>query len=388
MLFLALALAAPLTASARPTFRAPYAPGPSFFAPDSEGLIVTGPRLVVTQLDSAPAAARAGDAYLLHGIVANSGTKPVSGPVTVHLLRVGSPPLAIGRTLVRVGAGRSLGYAVRIAIPRALRKGSYALVACSPRHGATGALGCATAERHVQVGPAPIVRVPAVAASAADCTSGAHTLSQFGDHVYPETGNGGYTSVHTDVVMNYDSATNLFLPGTHVDLTDTATQCLTDFSLDFERSSANVTQGPNMTVSSVTVNGQPATFTFVQPTYPGDPNGQNDPDPLAHQTGQVTPVSATNPNPPACSPATSAASGNGLPCPANKLVITPSAPIPNGSTFVVTVNYTGRPGVHNDGDGTTEGWFVSNSPAGDGGFVTTEPVGTEDWMPLNDHPSA
>ena len=47
-------------------------------------------------------------------------------------------------------------------------------------------------------------------------------------------------------------------------------------------------------------------------------------------------------------------------------------------------HYTGRPGVHNDGDGTTEGWFRSS----DGGFVTTEPVGTEDWMPLNDYPTA
>ena len=53
----------------------------------------------------------------------------------------------------------------------------------------------------------------------------------------------------------------------------------------------------------------------------------------------------------------------------------------------MTVAYTGRPGVHNDGDGTTEGWFRSNRP-GDGGFVTTEPVGTEDWMPLNDYPTA
>ena len=43
--------------------------------------------------------------------------------------------------------------------------------------------------------------------------------------------------------------------------------------------------------------------------------------------------------------------------------------------------------MHNDGDGTTEGWFRSNKPKGDGGFVTTEPVGTEDWMPLNDYPS-
>src|SRR5262249_19019052 len=60
----------------------------------------------------------------------------------------------------------------------------------------------------------------------------------------------------------------------------------------------------------------------------------------------------------------------------------------DGSLFQVTVAYTGRPGVHNDGDGTTEGWFRSNRPAGDGGVVTTEPVGSQDWMPLNDHPRA
>jgi hypothetical protein len=45
-----------------------------------------------------------------------------------------------------------------------------------------------------------------------------------------------------------------------------------------------VTDGPDMTVQSVTVNGAPASFTFEQPTYPGDPNGQDDPDPLAHPT--------------------------------------------------------------------------------------------------------
>jgi len=66
------------------------------------------------------------------------------------------------------------------------------------------------------------------------CSSGAHTLSHFGDHVYPETGNGGYTSLHTDVHMIYDAPSNQFLPGNHVVLTVRATQCLTDFSLDFD----------------------------------------------------------------------------------------------------------------------------------------------------------
>ena len=103
---------------------------------------------------------------------------------------------------------------------------------------------------------------------------------------------------------------------------------------------------------------------------------------------------AHNPLPPACSPelkTTSFAkrnSQNGQQCPANKLVIRPARPVRDGAAFTVTVFYTGRPGVHTDGDGTTEGWFASDKPTGDGGFVTTEPVGTEDWMPLNDHPSA
>ena len=229
------------------------------------------------------------------------------------------------------------------------------------------------------------------------CSAGAHTLSSFGDHVYPDTGNGGYTSLHTSVDLVYDATSNQFLPGNHVDLTDRATQCLTSFSLDFERkSTANVSIGPDMTVNSVTVNGAPATFTFVQPTYPGDPRGPGDPNPLAHEASEHNPVGGPghNPLPPACSPELKSTSfekrnsQNGQQCPANKLVITPAAPIGNGADFTVTVNYTGRPGVHTDGDGTTEGWFRSDKPRGDGGFVTTEPVGTEDWMPLNDHPSA
>ncbi len=228
------------------------------------------------------------------------------------------------------------------------------------------------------------------------CSAGAHTLAPPGSHLYPDTGNGGYTSLRTDVDLVYDAASNQFLPGNHVTLTDRATQCLTSFSLDFERRSANKTAGPDMTVRSVRVNGQPASFTFVQPTYPGDPHGQNDPDPRAHEASQANPVGGPrhNPLPPACSPellSTSPAaknSLNGTQCPASKLVITPAQPIASGRVFRVTVAYTGRPGVHNDGDGTTEGWFRSNQPKGDGGFVTTEPVGTEDWMPLNDYPSA
>ncbi|MBE7187807.1 M1 family aminopeptidase [Jatrophihabitans endophyticus] len=247
----------------------------------------------------------------------------------------------------------------------------------------------------VTLAAASWVAAPAGAATqlAVQCTPGAHTLSQPGDHVYPDTGNGGYRSVHTDVHMVYDADSNRFLSGNHVTLTDRATQCLTSFSLDFERSSA-FADGPDMTVGSVRVDGKAASYRFVQPTYPGDPHGQNDPDPRAHEAGQAAVVGgpAKNPLPPACSPEVppkaAADSLDGTQCPKNKLVVTPTQPLASGATFTVTVAYTGRPGVHEDGDGSTEGWFRSNRPKGDGGFVTTEPVGTEDWMPLNDHPSA
>jgi hypothetical protein len=227
----------------------------------------------------------------------------------------------------------------------------------------------------------------------AHCGPGAHTLSRRGDHVYPDTGNGGYTSLHTSVHMVYDAVSNQFLTGNHVVLSDRATRCLTSFSLDLERQSA-FPDGPDLTVTSVRVDGRPASYRFVQPTYPGDPKGQRDPDPRAHEASQNAVVGGPhhNPLPPACSPEVrpkvDADSLDGTQCPANKLVITPTRALPAGNRFTVRVAYTGRPGVHEDGDGSTEGWFRSDQPAGDGGFVTTEPLGTEDWMPLNDHPSA
>ena len=241
----------------------------------------------------------------------------------------------------------------------------------------------------------PAAGIPGAAWSApaaAGCAPGAHTLGTPGDHLYPDTGNGGYRSIHTDVTMVYDATTDRFLAGNGVALTEQATQCLTSFSLDFEATSPDTTDGPDMTVGSVTVDGRPAAFTFVQPTYPGDPHGQADPDPAAHEVSQYDPVGGPlhNPLPPACSPELTSTDGslrnsqNGDQCPADKLVITPARKIRSGTTFTVIVDYTGRPGVHHDGDGSTEGWFRSS----DGGFVTTEPVGTEDWMPLNDFPTA
>ena len=66
-------------------------------------------------------------------------------------------------------------------------------------------------------------------------------------------GNGGYTSLHTDLYLNYDAIANLFLPGTHADLQVKSTQCLSDLSFDFEQTNGHTADGtgPNMTVNSV-----------------------------------------------------------------------------------------------------------------------------------------
>jgi hypothetical protein len=103
----------------------------------------------------------------------------------------------------------------------------------------------------------------------------------------------------------YDAATNRFLPGNHVDLTDRATQCLSSLSLDFERfEPGHPKVSPDMQVQSVTIDGAPGSFRFAQPTYPDDPKGPDDPDPRAHQASQHNPVGGPdkNPLPPACSP--------------------------------------------------------------------------------------
>lgn len=138
----------------------------------------------------------------------------------------------------------------------------------------------------------------------ARCSAGAHTLAPVGSDLYPDTGNGGYKSLHTDIYLVYNAMTNHFLRGNHVVLEDRATQCLSSFSIDFERKSAHKSKGPDMKVQSVTVNGKRARFRFVQPTYPGDPHGWNDPNPEAHEVSQLNPVGGPqgNPLPPACSP--------------------------------------------------------------------------------------
>src|SRR6201996_2527869 len=329
--------------------------------------------LAVSSLSSPPVGAAAGGSYVLDGTVANLGGSALSGTVTVRLLAVGQPPRTVGTVGVQVGADSTSPYETTFGLPADLPDGSYTLAACTPS-GGEGELNCATARRGVEIGGGTQGALPTsdrralsaahkLAAAAPEvCTPGAHTLSKFGDRVYPEMGNGGYTSVHTDVNLTYDAVENEFLPGTNVVLDDLATQCLSNFSLDFERKGPESSEGPgpDMEVEAVTVNGAPATFEFVQPTYPGDPEGQDDANPLAHEAALEAPVSAENPLPPACPPnseeetVVEGEAATGDQCPANKLVITPGTPIPAGEAFEVEVRYSGRPGVHTDGDGSVE----------------------------------
>jgi hypothetical protein len=98
------------------------------------------------------------------------------------------------------------------------------------------------------------------------------------------------------VHLVYDGAANKFLPGNHVVLTDRATQCLTSFSLDFERKSANTADGPDMTVLG---HGQrPRGRLHVRPAdLPRRPERTGRPQPAGHEASQNNPVGGPANNP-------------------------------------------------------------------------------------------
>jgi hypothetical protein len=161
-----------------------------------------GARLAVSKLSSPPAGATADRAYELRGTVANRGRRTARGPVAVWLLRAGTHPRVAGTTSVSVTPQRTAHYRVALRVPSGLSAGTYSVVACIKRRGHTGPLGCATGEHGLGLGGAASIRAanapkkPTPAKPGRGCSSGARTLSHFGDHAYPDTGKGGYTSVH------------------------------------------------------------------------------------------------------------------------------------------------------------------------------------------------
>ncbi len=66
-----------------------------------------------------------------------------------------------------------------------------------------------------------------------------------------------------------------------------------------------------------------------------------------------------------------------------ELIVRPRRTLRSGRRFSVSVVYSGRPRSIRDPDGGIEGWVRTS----DGVFAVGEPLGTETWMPLNNHPS-
>jgi aminopeptidase N len=139
-----------------------------------------------------------------------------------------------------------------------------------------------------------------------------------GDPYAPQDGDGGYHAGDYDLKVRYDPASHE-LTGLE-QITATATQSLSSFDLDLY----------GLTVDSVRVDGQAATFT---------------------RTGT------------------------------QKLVITPAAPVWLGHRFAVTIAYHGVPLQLNQPGFGANGWQFSQ----DGGaFVAGEPESALTWYPVND----
>ena len=210
---------------------------------------VAGARLVVSQVSSAPAGARSGGAYVLGATVRNDGSADGRGRLIADLLHVGDRPVAIGSTAVGLAAHESGAYRVGIRLPRALPDGSYALIACVAR-GRSGALSCATAERHLQIGQGAPVAHSAVSGGFAGSSllvGRAFALAVRGPRVSRDRQRRLHERPHRRVPRLRRATRTCSCRGRTFVLTDRATQCLTDFSLDFERTSPNADDGPNMT---------------------------------------------------------------------------------------------------------------------------------------------
>ena len=214
-------------------------PGPALFAPLGQ-VATPGPRLEVSQISPAPVGARPGRAYTLAGVAMNSGTAVGERPAQrCNLLRVGVPPLPVGRTTISVGAHRSLAYRVRVALPRGLRHGAYMIVACMRRGGENARTRwAARAQSGTSRSGRP--RMPECPGPPGGRRGArrARGRSRFPARTCIRTRATAATGASTPrSTVVYDAPSNRFLPGNHVVLTDRATQCLTDFSLDFERTS-------------------------------------------------------------------------------------------------------------------------------------------------------
>ena len=285
-------------------------------------------KLAPTAVSAAPATAKSGDTFPLTVTVENRGKRRVRARARVYL-RQGGDRYRIGKSeRKRVRAGAERDFALTATIGPAVADGEYNVVACVKRRGRSGNDRCLPADGKLEV-------------ESGAFTPGSRTL---GDPLLPQIGNGGYDARHYAIALDYDPVANGFDSATTT-ITATATQNLSEFSLDFQ---------DDLPIDAVKVNGAAATFSRVGPSEPlGDPSV------------------ATQPM---------------------KLVVDPAAGILNGADFTVEVDYHGEPQVFTDPDDSSEGWIPACYPLAapqtcDGAFVVNEPMGAQSWFPSNNYPS-
>jgi aminopeptidase N len=180
-----------------------------------------------------------------------------------------------------------------------------------------GATGAALAATFVATG----LVVPASLASAAAADGGFTAGSAgAGDPYFADMGNGGYDATHYDLALAYEPVSKR-LTGT-ARISARATQHLSRFNLDF--------RGP-LTISGLTVNGRPASFTRAG---------------------------------------------------AQELVVTPARGLRKGGGFTTTVSYSGVPEKVDDSALGLSGWIATD----DGAVTLNQPIGAATWYPVNDTP--
>ena len=192
----------------------------------------------------------------------------------------------------------------------------------------------------------------------APCSSGAHSLSHFGERVYPEDGQRrlherphgrtpGLRRRHEPLPAREPRRPD----GSSHAVPDRLQPRLRAHERERRRPEHDRRLGPRERTARV-LHVRPADLSRAIRT------GRTTPTRSRTRSPTRTPSARRTRTRPPARPRSGNNSQNGTQCPANKLVITPSAPIADGrDVHACTVNYTGRPGVHVDGDGSTEGWF-------------------------------
>jgi aminopeptidase N len=281
--------------------------------------------LTITSLHAyAGAKIKPGERFRVIGTIRNSAKAASPALVSATLRRAGKTAFVLGgKNIKRVPGGHRaykftlIATGPRLAVGAAAKR--YSLVACVRVRRGLGSACRHTPHTQLLVAPNSTPGPGGTPGGGGTPGSGTPGSGSAGDRLFPTIGNGGYDVRHYDLSLSYDPATKR-LQGTAA-IEASALQDLSEFSLDLY----------NMPVSSVLVDGQPASF---------------------KQTS-------------------------------GKLIVTPPGGVKAASGFTTTVTYATAITAYTDPDGSSEGWV----PSSDGAFVVNEPVGAMSWFPNNNVPT-